>query len=787
MDDAPRSPAPWPVPSELAALVERIGIGLVELAPDSGRLLTVNPAFCEITGYPADALLGMTVADLTHPDDAARDARARGRLARGESHYEVDERYVRKDGRVVWVHVVGDVARDPAGRVVRAYAAVSDISPRVRAEAELRESESRYRRLFEHSATGVVTTDADDLILDCNPAFAALVGRPPAALTGVPVSVVVHPDDREAHRGQTRRCWADDGAVCDWEHRLAADDDGTPVWVRSVCQRERDTSGRMVRLARYVVDITARKRIEGALRESQEQQHDLVETLQLLLETAAQGILSVDESGRIMSANRAVEAMFGYGHGGLVGRDVDLLVPEAVRVAHGGHRAAYWRTPGPRPMARGRDLVGRRADGSTFPVEVSLNFVLTSGGGRAVAFITDITDRKAAESTLAHAHAALQERARALEHQTLQLRRMASALTVAEQRAREALARTLHDHLQQLLFSTKLRLDRLERSVAAADAVPPDAFGRLRAELDEAIAAARSLAVDLYPPVLQRHGLPGALAWLATWMREKHGLLVTLTADPAADVDDRDTRTFLFESVRELLFDVVKHAGVTTAAVDLARDPDDWLRITVSDVGVGFDPAALLEADGDREGLGLARIREHVITLGGRFDVESPPGHGARFRLRVPRRRPGEAAAPPAAAAGPLPLPLEPSPDRPPVRVLLVDDHTAVREGLREILRETPGVEVVGEAADGREAIARAQALRPDVIVMDVSMPGVDGVEATRRILADHPWIRIYGFSTHERTERLHDIEAAGAAGFFLKQTGADELVRHILARPPAR
>ena len=105
--------------------------------------------------------------------------------------------------------------------------------------------------------------------------------------------------------------------------------------------------------------------------------------------------------------------------------------------------------------ADGRDLqlVGQRKDGSTFPIEVSLNHVATAGGGRAIAFVTDITERKRAE-------AALQERTAELEHRTAQLSRLASDLTLAEQHAREQIAKTLHDGLQQLLVSAALNLDQ---------------------------------------------------------------------------------------------------------------------------------------------------------------------------------------------------------------------------------------------------------------------------------------------------------------------------------------
>ncbi len=100
----------------------------------------------------------------------------------------------------------------------------------------------------------------------------------------------------------------------------------------------------------------------------------------------------------------------------------------------------------------------------------------------------------------------------------------------------------------------------------------------------------------------------------------------------------------------------------------------------------------------------------------------------------------------------------------------------------RELFQERPELQVVGEAVDGFEAIAEAHALRPDVILMDVSMPGMDGVEATRRIRAELPFIQILGLSTHVKTEDLHSIERAGAAGFFTKGVDTQRLIDHLMA-----
>jgi DNA-binding NarL/FixJ family response regulator len=115
------------------------------------------------------------------------------------------------------------------------------------------------------------------------------------------------------------------------------------------------------------------------------------------------------------------------------------------------------------------------------------------------------------------------------------------------------------------------------------------------------------------------------------------------------------------------------------------------------------------------------------------------------------------------------------------LRILIVDDHPAVRRALRELLHQRPQLSVVGEASNGFEAIAHAYALRPDVILMDVAMPHMDGVEATARIRAELPDIRILGLSMLSRNEIADAIELAGAAGFFVKGTDAPRLIDHLL------
>jgi CheY-like chemotaxis protein/anti-sigma regulatory factor (Ser/Thr protein kinase) len=283
-------------------------------------------------------------------------------------------------------------------------------------------------------------------------------------------------------------------------------------------------------------------------------------------------------------------------------------------------------------------------------------------------------------------------------------------------------------------------------------------------------------------------GLPAALSWLAKRTQEQYSIVVNVTADPQANPEASDVRILLFEGVRELLFNAVKHAGVDRVDVKLALGPGDTIHIQVSDDGVGFDPATLHDKNQQQTGLGLFTIRERLALLGGHLDIQTVPGKGSRFTLTLPRTGLPRLAADGTEAqrrdtAGPERLFYDSaSGTLKSLRILIVDDHAVARAGLRELFGKRPQLHVIGEAASGVEAIIQAVALQPDVIVMDVSLPQMNGIDATREIHRTLQHIQIVGLSTHddESTERL--MRKAGAEAYFTKNEGTDRLIDYLLS-----
>ena len=211
--------------------------------------------------------------------------------------------------------------------------------------------------------------------------------------------------------------------------------------------------------------------------------------------------------------------------------------------------------------------------------------------------------------------------------------RLAQDLTLAEQRERKRISRLLHDHLQQILAAAKVEISR-------AAAVAPHSMHEHLNETANLLAASldisRSLSAELYPPALMVSGLKGGLEWLACWMHEKHRLRVSLKIRDPSPAIPCGHELILFDAVRELLFNVVKHAAVGSARVELRYTKQRQLKIEVSDCGLGFDPDVALRKGGTGLSLGLCAIRERVLSLGGSFVVHSTLGQGSCFTIIAP-------------------------------------------------------------------------------------------------------------------------------------------------------
>jgi CheY-like chemotaxis protein len=263
-------------------------------------------------------------------------------------------------------------------------------------------------------------------------------------------------------------------------------------------------------------------------------------------------------------------------------------------------------------------------------------------------------------------------------------------------------------------------------------------------------------------------------------MRKKHGLHVELEAGPEAEPVGEDLRVMLFEGVRELLFNIVKHAGTDHATVGLSRLDAKHIRIVVADSGKGFDCSSL---DRDAEGgFGLFSIRERLELVGATLRVESSPGRGTHVYITAPTagedipiiditRRPQWTGDPRAGDRHSL---------TGCIRVVHAAAHHILREGLAGLLEQQPDIRVIGQASNGLDAIDMARELQPDVLVMDITMPIIDGIEAARRIAVQWPDVKIIGLSMHDDDAVRSNMLTAGATAFLTKGGPVDEVTTAI-------
>jgi signal transduction histidine kinase len=214
------------------------------------------------------------------------------------------------------------------------------------------------------------------------------------------------------------------------------------------------------------------------------------------------------------------------------------------------------------------------------------------------------------------------------------IRSLAAELTRAEQDERHRISQVLHDDLQQRLFAVKAQLTFLKDFNLSADAYRE--LDQIQTSLSESIAITRNLSIDLSPIVLQGEGLTEALTWLTFRMKEQYNLQVDLESKDELKQLDNHLRMLLFQSIRELLFNVVKHSGVSQAKVTL-EEVNGQQCIVVSDDGRGFDVEVVM--GNPQAAHGLLIIQDRLKLLGCRLELVSKPGEGTRITIELPIER----------------------------------------------------------------------------------------------------------------------------------------------------
>jgi PAS domain S-box-containing protein len=644
---------------------------------------------------------------------------------------------------------------------------------RQRAEEALRESEEKYRRIVETATEGIVMADTEARMVFVNDRWSEIFGYSLEEAGHITIFDLVFPEDRArmAERWQSRKR----GVKESYEFRFRRKD-GSPIWALIGAAPRLDPKGKFLGTLVMVTDITERKRAEEALRQSERQ-------FKSTFENAAIGIAHVALDGRILQPNSRFCEIAGYSCEDVLGKTCEEITFaddwEAERVqiqrllegevAHYSTEKRYLRRDG-RPVWVNLTRSIQRDDASKPEYFIVL--------------VEDISERKRAEEALRELTATLEskvaQRTAEVRHRVRQLQKLTLDMSEAEDRERGRLAEILHDDLQQVLAAAKFQLGLL-RSRARHDASLQTTAVQIDHLLKDAIGKSRSLSHELSPAVLHHDDFAETLRWLASQVQAKHGLVVHVHAHGPVRSQSEAIKAFLYRTAQEMLFNVVKHARVHEARMRV-RQCDRCICLLVSDRGRGFDPRQL----GEAAGFGLLSIRERIELLGGRMRIKSAEGKGSTFFIAVPAGTESQDTV----GAGPRAYPTSATPGGhggPPLRVLLADDHEIVRQGLVLLLSEEQTVEVVGEAANGREAVDLADRLKPDVVIMDVSMPLIDGNEATRQIKAHLPKTRVIALSMYDEPETIKTMYQAGAESYVLKTATSEELIAAIRAKSPTR
>ncbi|MBI4916688.1 MAG: PAS domain S-box protein [Acidobacteria bacterium] len=695
---------------------------------------------------PEEALVRWTELTTDNPINEVGVKATQRAIDSGEVQPVYELELVGARGRVIWVEVnEAPVVRD--GRTVAIVGALTDITERKRAEAALRESEERFRGIFENAVVGVYRTSPDGWVLMANPALVRMLAYDSFdELAAVNVAEAGYGPDspRSTFIDRVEREGIVVGLEAMWRRR-----DGSHLWVRETARAVRDQEGRTLYYEGTVEDITARKETEVALAESEQRYRALVEL--------SPDAIAVHSEGRIVFANQRGADMLGYDSAD------DLVGKAMLELVHPDYRALVARRARlAQEEGRGQPAVEEkllRRDGSAIDVEISSIPFTYRGRAAVLVVVHDIRERLRVEEHL----------------------RQTQKLEAIGQLA-GGVAHDFNNLLQALLSTVQ---------VLRAGSPPPARLAAIVGELEAHVRRGASLTRQLLLFSRREVTKPEKLDLNAV-VRDTHELLLRLVREDIRIRVEASAEALPVNAdqgqLEQVLVNLVVNAvdampGGGELVVRTGREGGEWAWFEVQDSGVGmdeslreriFEPFFTTKPAGKGTGLGLSVVHGIVTQHGGRIEVASEVGRGSTFRVRLRYHGSGDFPRLPAA---PQPAPLRAGRGE---RILLVEDEKGARDGLHEMLTML-GYRV--QAVDTGEAAEAMPAGEPfDVLLTDLMLPGVHGAELARRLATRWPGLRVVVMSGYTPDEAVRRGVSEGSVRFLQKPFDMDTVARELRA-----
>jgi PAS domain S-box-containing protein len=597
------------------------GVALDEI-PDAvlvtttmGEVVAWNAAATCLFGYTAREAVGRSLLDLLVPPDRANEESAFDDAPTAAQVHVFETVRRRKDGSLLHVSVTRKAVLGTDGRSRYVLITKKDIT-HLKLLRDTKLVEAKFRDLLESTPDAIVMSNVTGRIVLVNAQAEQVFGYARAELLGQPVEVLLPERYRSGHLGHRGAYFVQPrtrtmGAGLELYGRRR---DGSEFPVEISLSPIVTEEGTMVMSA--VRDITARKRADQKFRD--------------LLEAAPDAMVIVNSAGEIVLVNSQVMQLFGWQREELLGKQIEVLVPERFRGKHAGHRSGYFGMPRTRSMGAGLDLFGLRRDGTEFPVEISLSPIVTEAGILVSSAIRDVTDRKRFERTLQEAN---RMKSVFLANMSHELRTPLNGIIGFSELLHDGKVGPLtdrqKDYLGDILGSSRHLLQIIN-----------DVLDLSKVEAGR---------VELYPESLRLADVIEEACQLMLPAAQAKRIALFRKLDPAADrvtLDRQKLKQVLFN----LLSNAVKftdddgHVEITTSQAGA-----DFVRIAVSDTGIGIRPDEIdklflefqqLDSGAARRyqgtGLGLALTRKFVELQGGTVDVTSELGKGSCFTVVLP-------------------------------------------------------------------------------------------------------------------------------------------------------